>query len=153
MARMTHRAGVLVAVVLLTASGPPEVRGEKGSVLVAVLALPSADRVQTSGATNKLAQAVATELRSAGLRVVVADSPTAAPLEELAAVANAAGVDVALGVQTLGTSAGCARVVRPKAVSRPEQMTPEGGQVQLAAHLTQLVAPCGTRLASAWQAL
>ena len=135
MARMTHRARASLSRLpswRLQVQG--RCVGRRAASWYAVLALPSADSVQTSGATNELAQAVATELQSAGLRVVVAGSPTAAPLEELAAVANAAAVDVAVGVQSLGRSAGCARVVKPKAVSRPRQRTSEANQVQPAAH-------------------
>jgi len=155
MARMTHRARFFVAVVLLVVPSPGNVRGETDGTLVAVLALPSADRVQTSRATDELAQALASELRSGGLRVVVAGSPIAVPLEELAASANAAGVDVALalGIRSSGTSAGCARVLTPQAVSRPAHMTSKGGQAQLGADLMKLISAMRYEaLASAWQA-
>jgi hypothetical protein len=155
MSRMTQCARVLVTSGLLAASNVGEMRAENGSTLVAVLPLASEDEVDPSRATHELAQAVTSGLRSAGFRVVVAGSPTAAPLEELAAVANARGVDVAVGVRSSSTLASCAVVLTPHAESRPPQTTLNASQAQLAANLKQLIAAiryeASARLASSME--
>jgi hypothetical protein len=138
MARLTHCTSVIAAAALLAVWMPCQASGDDSDPLVAVLALPSADTGQTSRATHELAQALIAGLRSAGLRVVVAGTPTAAPLEELTAVANAAAVDVAIGARSLESSGGCPSVLAPQAVSRPAEV--RGSQARPAVGVKQLIA-------------
>jgi len=130
---------MLIGTALLASAGVGPLSAAERSIAVAILVLPSADTAQLLPSSGELAAALASHLRSAGFRVVVAGSPSAVPVEELTAEANAAGVDVAIGVRTLDTSAPCGAILTPPGVSRPGLSKRAIHQAEPPAEVTQLI--------------
>jgi hypothetical protein len=122
---------------VVTGAPASEIRAR--GVSVAVIALPSSMSTATPE-SQQLAQKIASKMRSAGFRVVLAGVERVVPLEELAAVANASSIDLALGVRSLGISNGCSAVVVPEPTPQPAQRRGAISQAEVRVSVKQLMA-------------
>ena len=135
------RLSASFAALVFLALGPIAVaRPLDAGISVAVLALPGSLSSQATPATRQLAERVASELQSAGFRVVRGGIASPVPLEELNAIANASAVDLALGFRSFGESRRCPSVVAPHPVSPPGQLNTAATPAQVGAVAKQIIA-------------
>jgi hypothetical protein len=128
-----------VAAVFVANGSTDVARSSNAGTSIAVLAIPGSLSTQTTPATRQLAERVGKELQAAGFHVVYAGIHAPVPLEELNAIANASGADLALGVRSFGKAKRCPAVVAPQLVPPPAQ-TSSATPAELGALAKQLMA-------------